>query len=260
MKTGIIYRIYNLQNGKSYIGQTTTFDVRIAAHFRGTDNSLVCRAIEKYGKENFKVEILEDNIPENLLSKLEILHIRFFNCKAPNGYNLTDGGEGMRGFVPSSETLRKMSEASKRRPIWNKGKKLSSETRQRMSESRTDKPCPPETRRKISEAQIGKYVSPESRRKMSEAQKGSKASPETRRKMSETRKGRPSPMKGKSQSPETRRKISEANKGKSQSPETRRKISEANKGKSRSPEARKKCQKPPNNENVARKKNLHNHS
>ena len=98
-------------------------------------------------------------MPECVLSKLEILHIRFFNSKAPNGYNLTDGGDG-----------------------WMSGTRHSLESRQRMSEVMTT-----EMRQKISEANKGK-TSP---------MKGKDHSPETRRRISQSLKGRTSPMKGK---------------------------------------------------------------
>ena len=92
-KTGVIYRIYNTVNGKSYIGQTTEFERRIKIHFRKHNSCTALRnAINKYGKESFRVEILESDVPEKLLSKLEILHIRFWNTLTPNGYNLNIGG------------------------------------------------------------------------------------------------------------------------------------------------------------------------
>ena len=156
-KTGVVYRIYHKESMKSYIGKTIYPDKRIRDHLNGiTTSPFLKRAIKKYGRETFSIQILESNVQESLLSKLEILHIRFFNSKAPNGYNLTDGGEGVSGLKkgtswnkgksPSPETLRKMSEAKKGKrnspsteftkgqTSWNKGRKgvYSDETIQKM--------------------------------------------------------------------------------------------------------------------------------
>ena len=179
--TGVVYRIYNKLNGKSYIGQTTEPDRRIRRHYNGRGNSPhLANAIKIYGKESFHYETLEDNVPEELLSKLEILNIRFFGSLTPNGYNLTIGGEGTRGYKASEETKRKISKA-------NKGRTLSSETRQKMSKARKGRPGKPrssETRRKLSESMMGeknpnygKSLTSETRQKMSKAKKGRPGKP-----------------------------------------------------------------------------------
>ena len=178
---------------KSYIGKSVEFDKRLRQHLGARSNTpALCNAIKKYGVDAFCVEILEFAAPEAWLSKLEILHIRFFNSKTPNGYNLTDGGEGSMGMKISEETRQK----KKGRTPWNKGKT-------------GVQAHSPETRRKISESlkgintwMTGKKHSPETRKKMSETQKGRKHSPETRRKLSEANTGkkalagRPGKMKG----------------------------------------------------------------
>ena len=80
-----------------------------------------------------------------------------------------------------------------------------------------------DTRNKLSEAKKGKHLSEEHRKKIAEAKKGKRHSTETRKKMSESR-------KGKHKSTETRHKLSEAHKGKHLSVEHRNKLSEAKKG------------------------------
>lgn len=150
-KTGVIYRIYHKASMKSYIGKTIAPERRIREHFNGRGKSPVIEnAIKKYGKEAFVVEILEKDIPEPHLSKMEILYIRFFNSQVPNGYNLTQGGDGWKighshnkGRYPSEETRRKMSMAqkghtrNKGKTPWNKGKKgvYSEEALRQMSET-----------------------------------------------------------------------------------------------------------------------------
>ena len=145
-KTGVIYRIYHKKSMKSYIGKTVDPERRIRDHFNGRGKcKKLQHAIKKYGKDAFVVEFLEKDIPESQLSKMEILYIRFFNSKGPNGYNLTYGGEGTGGFSHSQETRRKISEAKKGN-AWNigkssamKGRTHSLETRRKMSEARKGK-------------------------------------------------------------------------------------------------------------------------
>ena len=52
----------------------------------------------------------------------------------------------------SEETKRKISEACKERPAWNKGKHLSDEAKRKISEAKKGKKLSGETKRKMSEA------------------------------------------------------------------------------------------------------------
>ena len=99
---GVIYKITNKVNGKIYIGQTIQ-DVkeRFYQHCaRITDaavlNMAIHRAIFKYGKENFTLEVLE-TIDSSLLNEREQYWISHFDSYN-NGYNSTEGGQG--GFKP----------------------------------------------------------------------------------------------------------------------------------------------------------------
>lgn len=90
-----IYVIKNDINNKIYIRQAKNTKERFAKHTVPSaamrSNSLVDKAIQKYGKEHFWYEILEDQI-ENY-NEREQYWIKKLNCKYPYGYNLTDGGE-----------------------------------------------------------------------------------------------------------------------------------------------------------------------
>ena len=98
MKTGQIYIIRNKVNDKVYIGQTTTnYKTRFMQHCKPsvtkTRHYKLYNAIKKYGKENFYIELLEENIPLIELDKKEIEYIEKYNsCK--QGYNATKGGDG----------------------------------------------------------------------------------------------------------------------------------------------------------------------
>lgn len=95
---GIIYKITNKVNNKSYIGQTRyTVEFRWKQHQHKKDNVYFHNAIHKYGVDNFLVEVLEECNIENLSSR-EIFYIAKYDT-FNNGYNLTIGGEGNRTLV-----------------------------------------------------------------------------------------------------------------------------------------------------------------
>lgn len=91
-----IYKITNKINGKSYIGQSINIKNRWYVHKATKDDYPIHRAIQKYGKDNFYWEVLEE-CPEYQLSEREIYYISKYNtfmyAENSNGYNLTPGGE-----------------------------------------------------------------------------------------------------------------------------------------------------------------------
>lgn len=95
---GIIYKITNKVNGKSYIGQTRyTIEFRWKQHQHKKDNTYFHNAIHKYGIENFSIEVLEECNIEDLNSR-EIYYIAKYDT-FNNGYNLTIGGDGNRRLL-----------------------------------------------------------------------------------------------------------------------------------------------------------------
>lgn len=95
---GIIYKVTNKVNGKSYIGQTRyTLEFRWRQHIHKKDNSYFHNAIRKYGQENFILEILEE-CPVSILNEREIFYIAKYNT-FKEGYNLTIGGDGNRRLL-----------------------------------------------------------------------------------------------------------------------------------------------------------------
>lgn len=105
---GCIYRLTNTINSKKYIGKTVYFRSRMSYHKGSKKKTYISRAIQKYGWENFKQEIIIDDVLEEDLSNLEMSYIDVEDTMAPNGYNLTKGGEGISGFKHTPETIRKM--------------------------------------------------------------------------------------------------------------------------------------------------------
>lgn len=105
-----IYKITNQLNGHMYIGQSIDIEERWNEHIRESslndekwkknkrgEQTHLYRAIRKYGKDNFIFEIIEECQEEELNSK-EIFWIAHYNTFLdPQHYNMTAGGDGMRG-------------------------------------------------------------------------------------------------------------------------------------------------------------------
>lgn len=111
---GYIYCLTNKVNGKKYIGQTKfDDDRRIKEHFLIADrtdrNLYLYNSIRKYGKENFEITILKDNLGEDELDLWEMYYIGLYDT-FNNGYNNTIGGGGIRGYHHTEETKQKISE------------------------------------------------------------------------------------------------------------------------------------------------------
>lgn len=90
---GYIYRTTNIINNKIYTGQhrSRVFD----PNYLGS-GKLLLEAIKKYGRENFKVSMIEACYNFKELNEKEIFYIDKFKSKVTYGnYNISDGG-----FVP----------------------------------------------------------------------------------------------------------------------------------------------------------------
>ena len=94
----IIYKITNKINGKRYIGQTKfTIENRFKKHVYdafGRDNrqQAIHAALRKYSVENFEIAIISHCNSIEEMNRREIYYIKLFNTLAPNGYNLSLGG------------------------------------------------------------------------------------------------------------------------------------------------------------------------
>ena len=111
-----VYKHTNKINFFSYIGITSRKpEVRWGKNgkkYRPSKGRYSCfyNAIKKYGWDNFEHEILENNLTYKQACEKERYYISFYNTKAPNGYNLTDGGEGTCGYEVGEEFKQKRSE------------------------------------------------------------------------------------------------------------------------------------------------------
>lgn len=95
---GFIYKITNSENSNVYIGQTVRpIEKRFKQHlhdarkYTGSDIKLY-NAINKYGEDKFKIELVEECSNEEL-NEREIYWIALYNS-FHEGYNTTSGGHG----------------------------------------------------------------------------------------------------------------------------------------------------------------------
>ena len=114
-----IYCIENIINKKKYVGRAIHLRKRLFFHkSRLNNNKDQCiylqNAWNKYGEENFSFYVLEYCKEEELNTK-EQNWINVLNTFYKNklGYNLTEGGKGIIGFIHSDKTKQKISSSKK---------------------------------------------------------------------------------------------------------------------------------------------------
>ena len=122
---GIIYK-YTSPSGKVYIGQTTNEKKRRQGFLCVSNesytklNSRIDRARKKYHPSNFTYEILFEKEYENgdeMIEELNELEKKFIieYDSINNGYNMTEGGEGMWGYKISESKIQKIKETNKKK-------------------------------------------------------------------------------------------------------------------------------------------------
>jgi group I intron endonuclease len=95
----LVYKHISPSN-KAYIGITNNYSKRSRQHQQLAakgEGFAFHAAIRKYGWDKFKHEIIVENISKEEARLIEVLMIKELNTYAPNGYNLTIGGEGVDG-------------------------------------------------------------------------------------------------------------------------------------------------------------------
>ena len=152
-------------NGKRYYGITKQEPYQRWKNGLGyksyKKDSHFYNAIKKYGWDNFKHEVLFNNLTEEEAKLLEQFYIALYDTtNRDKGYNLTLGGESSNGLKHTKETKERLSKINK--------------TYKHTKEAKI----------KIGKANKGKHLSEETKRKISEANKGHKHSEEAKKKMS----------------------------------------------------------------------------
>ena len=203
----IIYKTVNAINGKFYIGQ----DSNNNPEYLGS-GTLLKRAIEKYGKENFIKEIVEVCSTKTELNEREKYWIK--ETKAQEiGYNIAEGGNG--GNTYDEETRQRISQEFKGREVDPKTIEKAKKTREKRKQENPDAYKLSEKHKQIlSKTHKGKVHPEEWRERQSNFMKDfTNYSPKfLEMQNGENRKGEKSPMWGTKVSEETKRKQSEAHK------------------------------------------------
>ena len=211
---GYIYLITDTTNNMKYTGKHHYhIEGQLDPNYHGS--GVIIKNIYKKRPETLKEEYIKTCYSEEEMCSDEQYYIEVFDTLWPNGYNLTEGGDG---GIPCEETRKKMSESrsGEKNPMF--GKKHSEETKQKIGKVHKEKHISEETKKKLSSALKGRIMSDEHKQKIREASKGRHHSEESKKKMSETKKGLQSgdkhPMFGKHHSEEAKKKMSLARKGK----------------------------------------------
>jgi group I intron endonuclease len=141
-----IYTITNTTNNKIYVGKTKNFYFRWASHISGLrknkhSNKHLQNAWNKYGEECFKFEILE-NCEENFLYGLEHYWCNILNVHDEKyGYNIERTHPYKKSYGPM---LGRTFTAEHKLKIGNsnRGRKISEESKKKMSLARLGKEAP----------------------------------------------------------------------------------------------------------------------
>ena len=232
---GYVYKTTNLINSKIYIGQhkSEIFD----DNYFGSGKYLK-NAINKYGEDNFTIEVIEWAEDKNSLNVLEKRWIRFYRNQNYVMYNIADGGEGGDVFSGLSDTDKKKRNEKLRRNSYfstvsgeeskemhkrawktrrlNGNDKFSAEYRQKLSIAHNGHKVSDDTKKKLSDANRGKKLTDEHKKKIQASNVGKHSmSLENRKKMSERAKlrvGKTNPFYGKHHLADTKEKIGSFNK------------------------------------------------
>jgi group I intron endonuclease len=225
----LILYLVEAPNGKRYIGITSrSIADRWFEHLQESRasraNRAISNAIRKYGAHSFMVSELARAESWQALCAAERQAIEQYGTFAPEGYNLTRGGDGFTG-QHSVETRQKMRAAHLARPP------RTEEHRRNLSIALTGKRHPPEVIAKILATKRGRPFTDAQHRglaSMHAKNLGRVPSVEHRQKISAAKKGRPNPkLIGRLVSAESRAKISAAHSGKPLSAAHRAKLTAA---------------------------------
>ena len=171
-----VYLITNLITKQIYVGSTSNIG-GFKKRWRENYNTYLTNSFVKYGKENFKFEILEICEPQYCLA-YEQVYLDYFKpwFETGNGYNFCKIAGSSLGVKHSEEAKKNMSEAARNKP------KVKQETKEKIKKAisglkRSDtsirkmiaakQNISKETKDKMSLSQIGKHHSKEAIKKMS---------------------------------------------------------------------------------------------
>ena len=192
MQTAYVYTLTDPRNGMPFYvgkghGKRCEFHLDEAKYYtkRKSKKLNKIRKLMSLGMQPIITKV-EENVSDAQAIDFECLLIAEMRDIGIPLTNMTDGGDGAKGYKHTEEHLKYVSKLFK-------GRVVSEETRQKMR-----KPKSEEGRANIAKARLTTTYRP---------------SEETKRKTSEALLGRPSPMKGRIQTEEAKAKMSEWRKG-----------------------------------------------
>lgn len=118
MKSYKVYKIINQINDKVYVGitQLRYLSQRFWYHAnrKRCSGAYLHWSIQKYGADNFRIELLEELDTPEKAKEREQFYIALWGLNKHrhpdgNGMNLTDGGDGSYGCKHSAQSIEKMS-------------------------------------------------------------------------------------------------------------------------------------------------------
>ena len=146
MKKNYVLYLHTVPNGKRYYGITSMNPNKRWANGKGyLNNPYFTNAINKYGWDNIKHEVLFDGLTEHEAQELEKYMIQWYDtANRKYGYNLSTGGESSSGYKHTEDARRKISEnhadiSGENHPFY--GKHHTEEVKQNISKAMKGKNC-----------------------------------------------------------------------------------------------------------------------
>ena len=147
-----LYSVTHIKSNRLYIGWTSRpVKARWNAHCWDAANRkkkfYFLRALQKYGKDSFKWEVIQHFPTSEEAQQSEIYWIEHLKQNGILLYNLTAGGEGSVGYKHSEEMRTKLG--------FNKGKTFSEEWRHNISLAMSSRKLSKTHKEKLSQNKIG---------------------------------------------------------------------------------------------------------
>lgn len=151
-----VYIYYDIEGIPFYVGMgknNRAYQHLIPSRIKNRESIFFYNKLAKMIKNGdiFNIIILKKNLSLEYAKILEQILIEFIGRRDLNKgalCNLTDGGEGHKGYKKSDELKRRISN-------WSKGKKLSEEHKERLRQCNLGKKMSDETKLKLSIAHMG---------------------------------------------------------------------------------------------------------
>jgi group I intron endonuclease len=171
-----IYEIHNKINDKRYIGQSIHVRARVLKHISQLNknehqNNHLQYSWNKYGEENFEVNVLEYCSVEVLDEKEDYYIMQYQSNNNQYGFNYRIDNKTNRGLKWSDEQREKMMDAIDRNP-WFRNHTVPLSTAQKAWETTRNRVWTQEERKRHSEILTGTKVSDTSKMKLAQQGEG----------------------------------------------------------------------------------------